>query len=117
MTCAISEYDAALMVGLEPEAIGLQAVGRTAVSKGWDFVCDGIKYQVKANRPSGKKGSFVTRVGLASNYDWDRLVWVLYDREFVVQEAWIWTVEEYFAAFDGVKRGNPDQMRRGKRLA
>ena len=33
---------------------------KTAVAKGTDFVYRNIMYQVKANRPSGKKGSKVT---------------------------------------------------------
>jgi hypothetical protein len=36
-------------------------VSRTAVSKGHDFTYNGLRYQVKANRPSGKPGSPVTR--------------------------------------------------------
>ena len=52
---------------------------KTAVAKGTDFVYRNIRYQVKANRPSGKKGSKVTMVPKASNYEWDRLIWILYD--------------------------------------
>jgi TonB family protein len=45
-----------------------------AVSKGYDFLHDGLHYQVKANRPSGKPGSPVTLVAKAKNYEWDCLV-------------------------------------------
>ena len=51
---------------------------RTAVSRGADFVHQGKRYQVKANRPSGKPGSKVTLVAKASNYEWDFLVWMHY---------------------------------------
>jgi hypothetical protein len=73
VTSAISEYDAAILVGQTPESIGNQNKSRTAVTRGTDFIHNTLRYQVKANRPSGKPGSFVTLVAKASNYDWDRL--------------------------------------------
>lgn len=115
-TSAISEFDAALMVGHTPETFAAQARGRTAVSRGTDFVLDGVSYHVKANRPSGKPGSFVTLVAQAGNYEWDRLIWILYDPKFVVQEAWLWTVDDYRREFDALKRLSPNHMRRGVRL-
>ena len=63
---------------------------RSAVTKGYDFTHNGCRYQVKANRPSGKPGSPVTWVSKVNNYDWDKLIWILYDRNYVVQEAWEW---------------------------
>lgn len=115
-TSAISEFDAALLVGHTAESFGRQARGRTAVSRGTDFEHDGVRYQVKANRPSGKPGSFVTLVAKASNYEWDRLIWMLYDREFRVAEAWLWEVDDYRRAFGTVKRVSPRDMREGRRL-
>jgi hypothetical protein len=91
-------------------------VGRTAVSRGADFTHRGTRYQVKANRPSGKPGSFVKLVGKARNYDWDRLIWLLYDREYVLQEAWQWDVDDYRKAFDSIERLRPEHMRLGQRL-
>jgi hypothetical protein len=88
-TSAISEYDAALLVGHTPSSLSQQAAGRTAVTRGADFVHERVRYQVKGNRPSGKPGSFVTLVAKAKNYEWDQLVWILYDREFSIQEAWL----------------------------
>ncbi len=116
VTSAISELDVALLVGHTQESLMGQSTGRTAVTRGADFVHDGARYQVKANRPSGKPGSFVTLVAKARNYEWDRLVWILYDREFRMQEAWLWTVDEYRTAFDHVNRLSPDHMRRGRSL-
>ena len=79
ITSAISEYDAAILVGM-PESIYSEYMqDKTAVSKGADFVFNNIRYQVKANRPSGKRGSFVTMVPKVSNYEWDKLIWILYD--------------------------------------
>lgn len=87
ITSAIAEYDAAQLVGHSDESYAADCVGRTAVTRGADFSCRGIRYQVKANRPSGKPGSPVTKVGKASNYEWDRLIWLLYDRFYVLQEG------------------------------
>lgn len=116
-TSAISEFDAAVLIGHTPETFGRQAQKRTAVTRGTDFAFDGRRYQVKANRPSGKPGSFVTLVGKAKNYEWDFLIWVLYDRTFRIEEAWLWDVEVYRATFDSMKRLSPEHMRGGKRLA
>jgi hypothetical protein len=115
VTSAISEFDAARLVGHTPETLALDCVGRTAVTRGTDFRHKGIRYQVKACRPSGKPGSFVTWVPKASNYDWDRLVWLLY-REFRILEAWEWPVERYKAEFDAIKRLSPAHMRMGRGL-
>ena len=116
ITSSVSEYDAALLVGHTPESFGLDCASRTAVTKGCDFTHGGLRYQVKANRPSGKPGSFVTMVAKASNYDWDRLIWILYDREYRLQEAWEWTAAEYRAAFHLRTRLSPSDMRAGRRL-
>jgi hypothetical protein len=116
ITGAISEFDAAMMVGLTEEDYCQGCSARTAVTRGHDFIHDGHRYQVKANRPSGKPGSPVTLVGKAKNYDWDRLVWILYDRAFTIQEAWLWTVGEYRDRFEETGRLSPHHMRIGTRL-
>jgi hypothetical protein len=116
ITSAISEFDAARMVGHTPESLTLECVGRTAVTLGTDFCHNGVRYQVKACRSSGKAGSFVTCVPKATNYDWDRLIWILYDRGFHVCEAWEWAEERYGSEFDAVKRLSPLHMRGGRSL-
>jgi hypothetical protein len=116
ITSAISEYDAARLVGHSDTSFSLDCVGRTAVSRGADFSCNGLRYQVKTNRPSGKPGSPVTRVAKASNYDWDRLLWLLYDRHYVLQEAWECERDAYRSAFDSQLHVRPPDMRRGRRI-
>ena len=37
----------------------------------------------------------------ASNYLWDKLIWILYDQHYIMQEAWEWDVENYKQEFDG----------------
>lgn len=116
ITSAISEYDAAMLVGMTVNQYSKSMINRTAVSPGSDFEFNGILYQVKANRPSGKKGSLVTKVPKARNYNWDKLIWILYDKFYVMQEAWEWDVEDYKKAFANKKRLSPNDYRKGKRL-
>ena len=116
ITAAVSEFDAARLVGHTAESFALDCDGRTAVTRGVDFRHGGLRYQVKANRPSGKPGSFVTLVAKAKNYEWDRLIWLLYDREFRILDAWEWTVDNYRTAFDVLTRLSPAHMRRGRDL-
>jgi len=116
ITGAISEFDAACLVGHSADSFGLDCKSRTAVTRGADFRYDGLRYQVKGNRPSGKPGSPVTLVAKAKNYEWDRLMWLLYDREFKLLEAWEWAVDDYRRAFHTVSRLGPVDMRRGRRL-
>ena len=116
ITSTISEYDAAMLVGMSENDYSAYMKDKTAVNKGSDFVFNNTRYQVKANRPSGKKGSFVTMVPKAANYEWDRLIWILYDKNYVIQEAWEWGVEEYKDAFDVIKRLSPDHYRKGRCL-
>jgi len=73
-------------------------------------------YQVKSNRPSGKPGSKVTLVGKPRNYNWDKLVWILYDLEYRIEEAWEFTRNEYRQIFGSKKRISPEDMRKGARL-
>ena len=116
ITSALSEYDAARLVGHSDQTYVAACVGRTAVSRGTDFICGGVRYQVKANRPSGKPGSPVTKVAKASNYEWDRLIWLLYNRHYELQEAWEWDADAYRRAFEGQAHIRPPDMRRGRRL-
>lgn len=116
ITSTISEYDAAMLVGMSENEYSDYMKDKTAVIKGSDFVFKNTRYQVKANRPSGKKGSFVTIVPKAANYEWDRLIWILYDKNYVIQEAWEWEVEEYKDAFDAIKRLSPNHYRKGRCL-
>lgn len=116
ITSTVSEYDAAMLVGMSEREYSEYMKDKTAVNKGSDFVFKNIRYQVKGNRPSGKPGSIVTMVPKATNYEWDRLIWILYDKNYVMQEAWEWNVEEYKSAFDRMKRLSPNDYRKGKCL-
>jgi len=116
VTAALSELDAALLVGCSMREYGQCMQGITAVRRGYDFQFNGQRYQVKANRPSGKPGSFVTLVPKAQNYNWDFLIWILFNKNYEIEEAWLWEAISYRQAFEFVKRLAPDHYRRGKRL-
>ncbi|MEM9079386.1 MAG: hypothetical protein AAGC74_01700 [Verrucomicrobiota bacterium] len=116
ITSTLSEYDAALLVGCTEAEYSEFMKDRTAVSRGSEFVFEGKRYQVKANRPSGKTRSKVTLVGKGNNYEWDNLIWMHYTTNYQFLEAWIWGVEAYKDAFDEVMRLSPEHMRRGRPL-
>ena len=117
ITSALSEYDAAKLVKLTDEEYSAAMKGRSAVAKGADFVWQGVRYQVKANRPSGLPRSNVTWAPKATNYEWDVLIWILYDREYRITEAWRWDREPYRTEFHLVKRLSPKHYQRGHKLA
>lgn len=117
ITTALSEYDAAILVGLSEAEYSNVMRGATVVQRGFDFAYKGKRYQVKGNRPSGKKGSAVTWVPKATNYDWDCLVWILYNPKFEVQEAWLWDVAAYRTEFNETTRLSPTHLRKGKLLS
>ena len=116
ITSVISELDAALMIGMSMEEYSACMQGSTAVQRGHDFVFKGVRYQVKATRASGKPGSFITRVPKASNYEWDCLIWIRYDKLYQIEEAWLWEVSPYREAFDLVPRLSPAHHRKGRQL-
>ena len=116
ITTPISEYDAAMLVGFPVQDYSDYMQDKTAVNKGFDFIYNDIRYQIKGNRPSGKPGSKVTWVPKATNYDWDILIWVLYDKHYVIQEAWQWDVNLYKEAFHNKKRLGPNDYRQGQQL-
>ena len=116
ITTAVSEFDAAMLLGLSESEYSMAMQGAMSVQKGFDFKHNGIRYQVKGTRPSGKPGSFITKVPGVTNYDWDQLVWISYNPKFELQEAWLWEVESYRTAFQEVKRLSPSLLRKGKCL-
>ena len=116
ITTVLSEYDSAMLVGISEKEYSDYMQDKTAVQKGFDFIFNGIRYQIKANRPSGKKGCKVNKVPKATNYNWDKLIWILYDKNYVMQEAWEWDVEDYRKMFDMKKRLSPDDMQKGRKI-
>jgi hypothetical protein len=116
ITSSMSEFDAALLVGMTASEYAHDRQCRTAVTRGCNFTFKGRRYQVKANRPSGKPGPFVTLVGKANNYDWDLLIWILYNQRYEICEALEWAVERYRAEAGSLSRVSLTHMRNGRRL-
>lgn len=116
ITSAVSEYDAAMLVGMSENEYSEYMQDKTAVNKGSDFVFNNVRYQIKGNRPSGKPHSSVTKVANARNYEWDKLIWILYDKNYIMQEAWEWEVEDYKLEFDSKNRLSPNDYRKGRCL-
>jgi hypothetical protein len=116
ITVSVAEYDAAKLVGTSLKVGKGRKESDTAVTRGVDFRKDNIFYQVKSNRPSGKLGSKVTLVGKATNFDWHKLVWILYDRGYNIEEAWEFACNKYRELFESKKRISPEDMRKGTKL-
>ncbi len=116
VTSAVSELDAAQLVGMSDGEYSDYMQDKTAVARGHDFIYQGFRYQIKAHRPSGKPGSRITNAGKASNYEWDVLIWIRYNEKFEIEEAWASGRDDYIAAFDQQKRISPEDMRQGKRV-
>jgi len=116
ITSTISEFDAALLVGCSESEYSNFMQSRTAVSRGFDFEHNDIRYQVKAVRPSGKPGSKITNAGKARNLDWDVLIWIRYNKYYEIQEAWSWNVRSYESEIYPLKRVSPENIRNGVRL-
>ena len=116
ITSTVSEYDAALLVGCPEREYSKFMQSRTAVSRGYDFIHNNIRYQVKAVRPSGKPGSKITNAGKASNLDWDKLIWIRYNKYYEIEEAWLWDVQNYEKEIFPMKRVAPENIRNGKKL-
>ena len=112
----VSEYDAARLVGHTDDSYRQDRLRRTAVTYGSDFTYNGLRYHIKANQAGSRAGSFVSRVSEARNYNWDILIWLLYDHNFIIQEAWEWEVGRYRAEFEGRSPLSVSDMRQGKRL-
>lgn len=116
ITSALSELDAARLVGMSEAEYSTSRQQATAVQRGYDFVFRGERYQVKANRPSGRRGSAVTLVSKPRNYDWDYLIWILYDRDYNIVEAWHWAADAFRSKYGNVKRLSPQHLRAGSRV-
>ena len=115
ITATLSEHDAAKLIGCPEEDYAMYMQSRTAVARCVDFVHNEMRYQVRANRPSGRDGSKVTWVPKAKNYQWDYLIWIHYTTNYEIYEAWQWHVEDYRRSFDHIKRLSPEHMRKGEK--
>jgi hypothetical protein len=117
ITAAVSEYDAAMMLGHNEAEYITSIKDRSSVGRGHDFVFTNKRIQVKANRPSGRPGSSVWNAGPKAKTDgWDILVYILYDKDYVVQEAYQFDCDTYKKLFSNKKSLLLEDMRKGNKL-
>lgn len=109
ITGSIAELDAALLVGASIDAYASGTKGISAVRKGFDFIQNGLRYQVKANRPSGRPGSRVTMTGKPKPSGWNRLIWIHYTPDYRILEAWECDRETW--PYHGKKTIRPEHIR------
>ena len=65
---------------------------------------NGVKVQVEANRPSGKPDSAVWNAGPKVNSTgWDMLIYVLYDKDYVIKECYPFDRDLYDRLLSGKK--------------
>jgi len=108
---ALSEYDAAMLIEMPETEYSASMKNATAVRRGFDFVYEDTEYQVKANRPSGRPGSRVTKVGNPKNDNWSVLIWILYDCDYNLLEAWRWSRADFRIKYLQGQRLSPDHIR------
>jgi len=117
ITAAISEYDAAMMLGHDEAEYIKSIAGRGPVGRGHDFVFKNKKIQVKANRPGGRPGDAVWNAGPKVKTDgWDILIYILYDKGYVAQEAYQFDCDEYERMFSNRTSLRLEDMRKGNKL-
>jgi hypothetical protein len=118
ITTAVSEFDAAMTLGCSEIDYAKSIKGRSPVGRGHDFVFNGVKVQVKANRPSGKPGSAVWNAGpKVDSTGWEMLIYVLYDKDYVIKECYQFDRDLYDRLFSGKKSLRLEDMRKGNKLA
>lgn len=117
ITAAVSEYDAAMMLGHNEDEYIASITGRGPVGRGYDFVFNSKKIQVKANRPSRRPGAAVWNAGPRVNTDgWDILIYILYDEDYVIQEAYQFDSDTYENMFANRTSLRLEDMRKGENL-
>jgi hypothetical protein len=115
ITAAVSEYDTAMRLGLNEDQYRGSIMGRSSVGRGYDFKFKDKKIQVKANRPSGRPGSDIWNAGPKVRTDrWDILIYILYHKNYVIQEAYWFDCDEYERMFLNEKKLRLDDMEEGE---
>jgi hypothetical protein len=112
---AISEFDAARLVGMSEEEYAERERGRTSAA---GFIFREMRYQVLGTRREGirERPESIVIHKRPSNYDWDYLIWIRYNKSYVIQEAWRWDVVLYTEYFNQNDRMTLNDMRLGENL-
>jgi hypothetical protein len=116
VTGALGEYDAAMLVGCNEREYRTQMQTRSVVAPDYDFEHQGRRYQVKATRPSGRRGSEVTKVPRPGDHGWDFFLWLNYDERYDLKEAWRWRMSRFRSRLGHKTRLSPSDLRQGTQL-
>ena len=111
---AISEYDAARIIGMSEEEYAERRRGRGPT----DFVHGGNRYRVRGLRREeggGRPNSLVIH-RRPTNYEWDYFIFILYNKSYEIREAWIWCAASYREYFDRNDNMTLNDMRLGENL-
>ena len=112
ITPAIAEYDAARLIGCDYKGYCQDGLGKSAVRKGFDFKFQKKRFQVKASRPAQDTASCkVTKIGKPKNYNWDVLIWVLYNSKWDLVEAWMWGRRAFRKRYEDVEHIRPKHLK------
>jgi hypothetical protein len=112
---AIAEFDAARIIGLsEEEYVERERGGR--FSSG--FIFREMRYRVMGTQRKelGERPGSTVIHKKPTNYDWDYLIWIRYNKLFVIEEVWRWNVVAYKEYFHQRDSMTLNDMRLGENL-
>jgi hypothetical protein len=117
ITPTISEYDAARLVGMSEEEYAQRERGRTPASRKFNFIYKEKRYRVFGSRQFSEGPGRAVIHKKPTNYEWDYFICILYNRPYVIEEAWLWNVASFEEYFDQNDRMPLNDMRSGQRLS
>jgi hypothetical protein len=111
---AISEYDAARIIGMSEEEYAGRERG---ITSGFNFIYNDRRYRVlgRRERRSERPESIVIRER-PRHYKWDYFIWILYNESYVIREVRLWEVASYEEYFEQKDRMSLRDMRLGENL-
>lgn len=111
----ISEYDVVRLLGLFDDSFAFHCVRFMVVTDG-DVTVGKTRFSVNADRPDVRPAAYLTQVAHSSGYGWDKLYWMLYDKQYELCEAWELPIFDRDQDLDERLRLTPADLRRGTRL-
>ena len=111
----ISEHDVCRLLGLPDEIWALDGQRVVRLTDG-HVTLGKVRARVNADRSDVRPASWLTLVAHSSGAGWDKLFWMLYDKEYELCEAWELPIVDPDQDFDERLRLTPADMRQGRRL-
>jgi hypothetical protein len=116
ITSTISEYDAARLIGMSEEEFAARERGGTPSSREFNFIYREKRYRVQGKRRFSDRPGSTAIHRKPANYEWDYFIWILYNKSYEIEEAYLWEVAAYKENFDQNDRMPLRDMRSGQRL-